>query len=31
MGEGGVGKTAITIQFMNNKFIVDYDPTIGKI
>merc|ERR1712137_1291563 len=28
MGEGGVGKTAITIQFMNNKFIVDYDPTI---
>jgi len=30
MGEGGVGKTAITIQFMNNKFVVDYDPTIGR-
>jgi len=28
MGEGGVGKTAITIQFMNNKFIAEYDPTI---
>eukprot|EP00339_Tiarina_fusa_P014631 CAMPEP_0117027862 /NCGR_PEP_ID=MMETSP0472-20121206/20314_1 /TAXON_ID=693140 ORGANISM="Tiarina fusus, Strain LIS" /NCGR_SAMPLE_ID=MMETSP0472 /ASSEMBLY_ACC=CAM_ASM_000603 /LENGTH=218 /DNA_ID=CAMNT_0004735199 /DNA_START=50 /DNA_END=706 /DNA_ORIENTATION=+ len=28
MGEGGVGKTAITIQFMNNKFVADYDPTI---
>jgi len=28
MGEGGVGKTAITIQFMNNKFVAEYDPTI---
>jgi len=28
LGEGGVGKTAVTIQFMNNKFVSDYDPTI---
>lgn len=28
LGEGGVGKTAVTIQFMNNKFVSEYDPTI---
>eukprot|EP01115_Flamella_aegyptia_P015043 TRINITY_DN89534_c0_g1_i1.p1 TRINITY_DN89534_c0_g1~~TRINITY_DN89534_c0_g1_i1.p1 ORF type:complete len:222 (+),score=58.99 TRINITY_DN89534_c0_g1_i1:186-851(+) len=28
LGEGGVGKTAVTIQFMNNKFVDSYDPTI---
>ena len=25
---GGVGKSAITIQFIHNQFITDYDPTI---
>eukprot|EP01099_Mayorella_cantabrigiensis_P003294 TRINITY_DN2551_c0_g3_i3.p1 TRINITY_DN2551_c0_g3~~TRINITY_DN2551_c0_g3_i3.p1 ORF type:complete len:205 (-),score=52.37 TRINITY_DN2551_c0_g3_i3:668-1282(-) len=28
LGEGGVGKSALTIQFVNNHFITDYDPTI---
>lgn len=28
LGEGGVGKSAITIQFLQNHFIEIYDPTI---
>jgi len=28
LGEGGVGKSALTIQFVNNHFVTDYDPTI---
>jgi len=28
LGEGGVGKTALTIQFIQHKFVTDYDPTI---
>jgi len=28
MGGGGVGKSAITIRFIQNHFLVDYDPTI---
>ncbi|KAL5457743.1 hypothetical protein EMCRGX_G035033 [Ephydatia muelleri] len=28
VGAGGVGKSAITIQFIQNHFINDYDPTI---
>jgi len=28
LGEGGVGKSALTIQFTQNHFIRDYDPTI---
>jgi GTPase KRas protein len=27
-GDGGVGKSALTIQFTQNHFISDYDPTI---
>ena len=27
-GEGGVGKSALTIQFLQNHFIIEYDPTI---
>ena len=30
LGEGGVGKSAVTVQLTQNHFIVDYDPTIGK-
>jgi GTPase SAR1 family protein len=26
--ETGVGKSALTIQFMHNHFVEDYDPTI---
>jgi small GTP-binding protein len=28
MGAGGVGKSAITVQFVHGKFLVRYDPTI---
>ena len=28
VGEGGVGKSAITIQFVQNHFVDEYDPTI---
>eukprot|EP01129_Flabellula_baltica_P006493 TRINITY_DN2435_c0_g1_i3.p1 TRINITY_DN2435_c0_g1~~TRINITY_DN2435_c0_g1_i3.p1 ORF type:complete len:188 (+),score=33.67 TRINITY_DN2435_c0_g1_i3:66-629(+) len=28
VGTNGVGKSALTIQFIMNKFIPDYDPTI---
>lgn len=28
LGEGGVGKTAMTIMFSLNHFIEAYDPTI---
>ena len=28
VGEGGVGKSAITIQLLQNEFLEDYDPTI---
>eukprot|EP01105_Mastigella_eilhardi_P014273 TRINITY_DN3256_c0_g2_i2.p1 TRINITY_DN3256_c0_g2~~TRINITY_DN3256_c0_g2_i2.p1 ORF type:complete len:198 (+),score=63.32 TRINITY_DN3256_c0_g2_i2:50-643(+) len=27
-GTGGVGKSALTIQFMENRFVTDYNPTI---
>lgn len=29
LGSGGVGKSAITIQFVQQYFICDYDPTIS--
>jgi len=28
LGDGGVGKSALSVQFMQNHFISDYDPTI---
>ncbi|KAL6052203.1 RAS1 protein [Balamuthia mandrillaris] len=28
MGDGGVGKSALTIQFTQNYFVSEYDPTI---
>jgi GTPase SAR1 family protein len=28
MGGGGVGKSAVTLQFIQNKFQWEYDPTI---
>ncbi|CAM9332036.1 ras-related protein M-Ras-like [Petromyzon marinus] len=28
VGDGGVGKSALTIQFFQKIFVVDYDPTI---
>jgi GTPase SAR1 family protein len=29
VGGGGVGKSALTIQLIQNNFIEEYDPTIG--
>ncbi|KAI0279293.1 ras protein [Russula aff. rugulosa BPL654] len=31
IGSGGVGKSALTIQFMHNHFVEDYDPTIEDL
>ena len=28
VGGGGVGKSALTIQFIQRHFVEDYDPTI---
>jgi len=28
VGDGGVGKSALTIQFFQKLFVEDYDPTI---
>ena len=28
LGAGGVGKSAITLRFLNDSFVDDYDPTI---
>ena len=28
MGKGGVGKSAITVQYIQNIFVEHYDPTI---
>jgi GTPase SAR1 family protein len=30
VGGGGVGKSACTIQLIQNNFIEEYDPTIGE-
>eukprot|EP01111_Echinosteliopsis_oligospora_P016241 TRINITY_DN6661_c0_g1_i1.p1 TRINITY_DN6661_c0_g1~~TRINITY_DN6661_c0_g1_i1.p1 ORF type:complete len:215 (+),score=39.48 TRINITY_DN6661_c0_g1_i1:110-754(+) len=28
LGDGGVGKTAVTIRFVNDRFVTEYDPTV---
>lgn len=28
VGPGGVGKSAMTVQFIQGKFVEEYDPTI---
>ncbi|KAF2078280.1 hypothetical protein CYY_000372 [Polysphondylium violaceum] len=28
LGEGGVGKTSISIRFVSDRFVTDYDPTV---
>lgn len=28
VGVGGVGKSCLTIQYISNKFVDDYDPTL---
>jgi len=31
VGEGGVGKSCLTIQFVQHIFLEEYDPTIGMV
>lgn len=31
VGDGGVGKSCLTIQFCQNHFVPEYDPTIGTL
>ena len=31
MGAGGVGKSALTMQLIQNNFIEEYDPTLGVL
>src|SRR3990167_10920302 len=31
LGSGGVGKSAFTIHYMQNIFVVEYDPTIENL
>ncbi|CAF3784939.1 unnamed protein product [Rotaria socialis] len=30
VGDGGVGKSALTIQFFQKMFVEDYDPTMNS-
>lgn len=30
LGDGGVGKSAVTLQFVSHSFLDYHDPTIGK-
>jgi GTPase SAR1 family protein len=30
LGGGGVGKSALTIRFVTNNFMAEYDPTLGE-
>ena len=30
VGAGGVGKSSVTVSFLHNKFLKDYDPTIEE-
>jgi GTPase KRas len=29
LGEGGVGKSAVTMSLIRSRFVDEYDPTIG--
>jgi GTPase SAR1 family protein len=31
LGSGGVGKSALTVQFVQGLFVEEYDPTVSKI
>ena len=30
VGSGGVGKSCLTVKFLNDDFRNEYDPTVGK-
>ncbi len=31
LGSGGVGKSALTVQFVQGLFVEEYDPIVSKI
>jgi GTPase SAR1 family protein len=31
LGSGGVGKSALTVQFVQGLFVEKYDPTVSSI
>jgi GTPase SAR1 family protein len=31
LGSGGVGKSALTVQFVQGLFVEKYDPTVSEI
>lgn len=31
LGEGGVGKSAVTMSLIRSRFVEEYDPTIGAL
>lgn len=31
LGDGGVGKSAVTLQFVSHSFLDYHDPTIGNV
>ena len=31
LGDGAVGKSALCVRYLTNRFIHDYDPTFGKL
>jgi GTPase SAR1 family protein len=31
LGEGGVGKSAVTMSLIRSRFVEEYDPTIGIV
>ncbi len=31
LGEGGVGKSAVTMCLIRSRFVEEYDPTIGML
>ncbi len=31
LGDGGVGKSSLIVQFTQGQFIEEYDPTVGSL
>jgi len=29
LGDGGVGKSALVVQYVQNQFVEEYDPTVS--
>jgi GTPase KRas len=31
LGDGGVGKSALVVQYVQGQFVEDYDPTVSAL